>query len=113
MALNTAASEGLWLKMLLTGMGVWPNETAGKVPMPIKEDNEGAKALAEDYRQGERSKHMDVKHFALREFIEAGDISVESVASSDNLSDIFTKPLEKGPFCRIREAIGVVPPGCV
>jgi len=34
---------------------------------------------------------------------------VKSIASADNLADLFTKGLQRGPFCRLREAIGVVP----
>lgn len=108
-ALNSAASEALWLQMLLRGMGAWPDESEGKVPVPIKEDNAGAKAIALDHRQGERIKHMDVKHLAIREFIESGDLIVEAIGSKENLADIFTKPLQRGPFCLMRTAIGVVP----
>jgi hypothetical protein len=87
------------------------SELTGKEhgPVTLYEDNESAKAIAQDDRQSERTKHMDVKHFAIREFIQNGGVAVESIASADNLADLFTKGLQRGPFCRLREAIGVVP----
>jgi hypothetical protein len=103
-ALNAAVSEAVWFKHLLTEL---TGEEHG--PVTLYEDNESAKAIAQDDRQSERTKHMDVKHFAIREFIESGDVVVESIASADNLADMFTKGLQRGPFCRLREAIGVVP----
>ena len=103
-ALNAAVSEAVWFKHLLTEL---TGEEHG--PVTLYEDNESAKAIAQDDRQSERTKHMDVKYFAIREFIESGDVVVESIASADNLADMFTKVLQRGPFCRLREAIGVVP----
>ena len=103
-ALNSAVSEAVWFKHLMS-------ELTGKEhgPVTLYEDNESAKAIAQDDRQSERTKHMDVKHFAIREFIQNGGVAVESIASADNLADLFTKGLQRGPFCRLREAIGVVP----
>ena len=103
-ALNAAVSEAVWFKHLLSEL---TGEEHG--PVTLYEDNESAKAIAQDDRQSERTKHMDVKHFAIREFIQNGDVVVKSIASADNLADLFTKALQRGPFCRLREAIGVVP----
>eukprot|EP00965_Chrysotila_dentata_P166976 5513498-Pleurochrysis_carterae.AAC.3 len=57
-------------------------------------DNKSAIDLAYNPEHDhQRSKHIGRRHFFMRERVEAHDITVPFVASTDNLADVFTKPL--------------------
>ncbi|WVZ76031.1 hypothetical protein U9M48_024036 [Paspalum notatum var. saurae] len=49
-----------------------------------------------------RTKHIDVRFHFLRDHHEKGDIDLVHVASTNQLADIFTKPLEFDAFARLR-----------
>ena len=74
-------------------------------PSTIFEDNQGTIALAESVYISRRSKHIDVRFHFVRDKIQRGDITLQHVPSSQQLSDIFTKPLTTVAFRRIRDLI--------
>ena len=58
-----------------------------------------------------RTKHIDRRHFFVRECVENMKLSVPFVKTVDNLADFFTKPLSAKTFFRLRDAIMNVRPG--
>eukprot|EP00965_Chrysotila_dentata_P207979 6184440-Pleurochrysis_carterae.AAC.5 len=56
-------------------------------------DNKSAIVLAYNPEHHQRSKHIDRRHFFVRERVKSFDITVPFVRSADNLADFFTKPL--------------------
>ena len=50
-------------------------------------------------------KHVDRRHFYIRECVENHQICVPFVRSADNLADFFTKPLSANVFFPLRDAI--------
>ena len=67
------------------------------------ENNEGAKALAENPQGFHRSKHIDVRFHFLRELVRLGQVTIHSVASAEQRADILTKPLGREAFRRHRD----------
>ena len=67
------------------------------------EDNEGAKALAENPQGPHRSKHIGVRFHFLRGLVRLGQVTIHSVASAEQHADIFTKPLGREAFRRHRD----------
>ena len=67
------------------------------------EDNEGAKALAENPQGSHRSKHIDVRFHFLRGLVRLGQVTIHSVASAEQHADILTKPLGREAFRRHRD----------
>ena len=53
-------------------------------------------------------KHVDINYHFTRERVATGEVSVHYVPSTENIADIMTKGLSKGPFTKLRELIGVV-----
>ena len=100
MAGSLAALEAIYLRMLLADMG-YDIEEAIELFM----DNKGAIDLAHDYKANERTKHIERRHFKIRELVEKAMIKVKFIASENNLADIFTKPLEPKDFERLRDMI--------
>jgi hypothetical protein len=84
-ALCEAVKEIMWLSSFLTELGV-------QFELPILHcDNRGAIALAQNPVGHQRSKHINIRYYFVREAIANGVLKVEYVATSENLADIFTK----------------------
>eukprot|EP00965_Chrysotila_dentata_P002598 84930-Pleurochrysis_carterae.AAC.1 len=68
-------------------------------------DNKSAIDLAYNPEHHQRTKHIDRRHFFVREKVETHDITVPFVKSADNMADFFTKPLPPRVFFQLRDAI--------
>ena len=64
-----------------------------------------ARDLAYNPQHHERTKHIERRHFWIRELVENGQLVVPLVKTDDNLSDFFTKPLEPTKFISMRNHI--------
>jgi len=67
-------------------------------PTPLLTDNESALALAKDPRFHARAKHINTRCHYIRECIDDSNIYLSYVNTSDNIADIFTKPLPAPTF---------------
>nr|GEU71133.1 copia protein [Tanacetum cinerariifolium] len=54
--------------------------------------------LSKNPVQHSKTKHIEIHHHFLRDNVQKGNISIEKVASEDNIADIFTKPLKREVF---------------
>eukprot|EP00965_Chrysotila_dentata_P254755 6211984-Pleurochrysis_carterae.AAC.2 len=52
-----------------------------------------------------RTKHIDRRHFFVRERVETLKITVPFVQSAKNMADLFTKPLPPRQFFPLRDLI--------
>ena len=100
MAASTGALEAIYLRALLDDMGC-PQDG----PTTLLIDNKGARDMALDYKSGPKTKHIERRHLKIRELVEEAMIAVKHVASADNIADIFTKPLDKKQFKRLRDML--------
>ena len=68
-----------------------------KVPLhsatPMYIDNQGARLMANNQQPTHRTRHLDIKHFALHDWTEQDLIILCPVSTHDNNSDLLTKPL--------------------
>ena len=55
-----------------------------------------------------RTKHIDIRHHFLRDHVLQGDVEVTFVDTHNQLADIFTKPLAREPFFKIRRELGIL-----
>ena len=74
-------------------------------PLALSVDNTAARNLAYNPEHHERSKHIDRRHFYVRELVEEGRIVVPFVKSADNIADFFTKPMPADKFFAFRKVI--------
>ena len=100
MAASLAAVEAIYLRALLEILGC---AVAGAVDLYI--DNKGAIALSLDYVSGPKTKHIERRHLKIRELVEEAKIAVKHVTSANNVADIFTKPLDKSTFKKLRAMV--------
>jgi hypothetical protein len=92
-AVTEAAKEAIFLRKLLHDFKI----TSSK-PIQIKMDNQGVITVAQNPKEHQRTKHLDVRIQKLREWIEAREISLTYVKTDDNTADLFTKPLVGSKF---------------
>ena len=68
------------------------------------EDNNGALHLASAPQMRPRTKHINIKYHHFRSMI-GKEVTIEKVATKDQLADIGTKPLTRKPFEALRRRI--------
>eukprot|EP00965_Chrysotila_dentata_P098032 3241594-Pleurochrysis_carterae.AAC.1 len=99
-AASEATKEAVYLRTLFADLGLPAPE-----PTALAMDNKPAIDLAYNPEHHQRSKHIDRRHFFVRERVEAHDITIPFVNSTANLADVFTKPLTPRAFFPMRDII--------
>nr|GEZ18591.1 copia protein [Tanacetum cinerariifolium] len=97
-----ACQQALWMKQALIDYDIRLDN------IPIMCDNKGAIELSKNPVQHSRTKHIEIRHHFLRDNVQKGNISVEKVASEENIADIFTKPLKREVINYLRLGFGMV-----
>ena len=87
-AATSCVCHAIYLRNLLKELGL-PQEE----PTKIFVDNKSAITLAKNPVFHDRSKHIDTHYHYIRECIARKDVQQEYVKSRDQVTDIFTKPL--------------------
>ena len=100
MAASLAATEAVHLKSFLDELGV----SDGK-PVALSVDNTAARDTAYNPEHHQKVKHIERRHFYVRECVENHKITVPYVNTVNNLADFFTKALEAKDFFRMRNVI--------
>ena len=109
-AASEASKEAVYTSRFLTELG-FPDavsDQSGGARLDV--DNKGAIDLAYNPQHHDRTKHIDRRHFYIRELVENGEIVVNYVNTVDNMADFFTKALEPKRFFALRNIIINVPP---
>ena len=88
-----AAKEVVWLKKLLSDLGVVRKE---QVPITLFCDNNGAVAQSKDPRNYKKGKHIERKYHIIRDIVARGDVVVAKIESTNNLAILLPKPCLKG-----------------
>ena len=101
-AAGSASREVVWLRRLLEEV-----ECLCSGPTVLNVDNQSAIRLIKNPEFHKRTKHIDIQHHYVRELYESGEISVSYVSSEEQLADLFTKPLPRCTYERLRGAIGM------
>ncbi len=100
MAINDVAKEVMWLRMILSEMNV-------KVATPtvIYVDNQSAIHISENDAEHDRTKHIDIRHYYIRELIHDGYVKLKWVPTLEQRADIFTKALGVNLFTTLRDQL--------
>jgi hypothetical protein len=71
----------------------------------VSGDNQAAIALAYNPENHDKVKHVERRHFFIREKVEDGLLSIPYVRTVDNIADFFAKSLPKETFFSMRDQI--------
>lgn len=101
-AAASCACQSLWIKDVLEELGLGTTES-----MVIKCDNTSTIKLSKNPVFHGRCKHIGVRFHFLRDLVKDGTIVLEHCGSTEQLADIFTKPVKRDTFMELRSRLGV------
>ena len=103
MAAAYAIKEGLWLRTLLSELGL----DSGIITLCA--DNQGAIKLLKNPVFSMRSKHIDIIYHFARERVMRKDITIKYIPTSKMVADALTKalPTAKLDYCRTHMGVGM------
>lgn len=101
-ALTEGAKESIWLKGFVTDLGIVLDETE------VYCDNSGAVQLSKNSMFHERTKHINVKLYFIRDLVNSGEVKVNWTDTAANPADMLTKSLpgSKFEFCTSSLGLG-------
>lgn len=93
--------EGLWLRLLLSDLG-YPLEQ----PIRLYCDNKAACDIAHNPVQHDRTKHVEVDRFFIKEKLDK-ILELPMIQSEDQLADILTKAVSSQMFSKAVSKLGM------
>jgi hypothetical protein len=102
MAMTDAANQAAWYRSFLEELQYTVDE-----PIPLHGDNKGAIDLALNPVTGRRSKHIEIKHHAIREYVERSIVTLVRTPTAEMLADGFTKPVPRALLLRHSAEMGL------
>ncbi|CAL1391749.1 unnamed protein product [Linum trigynum] len=101
-AMASATSEVLWLRFLLRELQV-----VQRAPTPLYCDNQAALHISANPVFHERTKHVEMDCYFVRERVSSGEILPQKVKTTQQLADIFTKALGTDQFHHLLSKLGI------
>ena len=82
-------------------------KSTSQKPTVLMEDNQGAISIAKNPVAHARTKHIDIRYHYIREAVQNGTINLCFCPSENMIADLLTKPLPRGRFTMLRDAMGL------
>ncbi|CAI0404700.1 unnamed protein product, partial [Linum tenue] len=101
-AMASTVSEVLWLRFLLEELGVRQQGS-----MPLYCDNQAALHIAANPVFHERTKHVEMDCYFVREQVASKEIEPKKIGTAAQQADIFTKALGNEQFHTLLSKLGV------
>ena len=97
-ALSEAAKDVVYLRKLVKGLGA--EEPS---PTSLRTDSKSARDVSYNPEHHDRMKHVQRRHFFVRDMVESFELEVPFVPTAENVADLFTKPMkDKKQFMKLR-----------
>jgi hypothetical protein len=96
-AAATCCTQVLWMIQTLVDL-----EVKYTAPIPIHCDNTSAISVSKNPVFHSKTKHIPIKYHFLREQVTNQTVQVHYIPTTEQIADIFTKPLAKTPFEYLR-----------
>ena len=87
--------EALWLRLILMDLGYLPRQ-----PIRLYYDNKAACDIAHNPVQHDRTKHVEVDRFFIKEKLDEKIVELPKILSEDQLADILTKAISSRVFSK-------------
>ena len=98
---GSSCSQLLWMKQMLSEYNVEQDV------LTLYCDNMNAINISKNPIQHSRTKHIDIRHHFIRDLVEDKVVTLEHVATENQLADIFTKALDANKFETLRGKLGI------
>ena len=99
-AVGEAAREAVYLRHLFGSMGFGSEEST-----VIREDNKSTIKISEGSGSHRRTKHIDIRWHAIRDWVREGVLSLKYIPTEQQPADILTKGVSKVKFEMLRELL--------
>lgn len=99
-ALSIVITEAFYLKKLISDFMLLLKD-----PILIFEDNQSVIKISENNENNKRLKHVDIRYNYILDNVNKGEVQLEYVPTSENIADMFTKPLGKILFQKFRDCM--------
>jgi len=99
---GSCCAQTLWLKQQLSDFGIILNKIL------LLCDNINVINLTKTQIMHSRTKHIEIKHHFLREYILNGNCEIKFIRSEKQLADLFTKPLTRDRYNYLRNVLGII-----
>ena len=94
-ALSEAGKLTLYLRSILDELRI-PQQHA----TVLYEDNQGCLFMTASGKPTKRTRHVDIRHFAILDWVEHDILNIKKISTSDNTADCLTKPTGRTLFYR-------------
>lgn len=101
-ALCEAVKEVLWIQNSLYDIN-----RMNDFSTVIYEDNQSCIKMIQNEKIPNRSKHIDIKYYFVKDILRRGRVDLKYCATNDMLADLFTKPLSCIRFAKLRENLNL------
>ena len=81
--------------------------SAKLAPVPLLVDNQSAVFSVNNPETSQRTRHLDVRYFKVRDYIKQQAVRVRHISTNMNVADFFTKGLDRVLFTRYRDCLGM------
>jgi hypothetical protein len=99
-ATSDSANQALFVREFMIEQGY------DMKPVIIYQDNMSCMALIKKGRpSSERTRHMSIRHFWLKDKVVDGEVKIEHLGTSDMYANVLTKPLTGAQFRKERDMI--------
>ena len=99
---TSTTCQAVWLRRVLDGL---KQQQQGSTTIYC--DNTSAIALSKNSVFHQNNKHIDTRYHFIRELVSNGEVHLKPCRTSDQLADIFTKPLAVDLFEFHKRNLGV------
>jgi len=100
---TSCCTQVIWMKQMMKDLGIQITE-----PISVRCDNTSAINISKNPIMHSRTKHIAIRYHFLKEKFAKGKVKLEFFPTSEQVADIFNKPLPKEVFEYLHKKLGVV-----
>lgn len=100
--MGSTVSEILWVRWLLDELGM---TSSGRTQLFC--DNQAARSITNNLVFHERTKHVEMHCYFIRERVESNEIQPMEISTRMQISDILSKPLGDQHFYTLLDKLGI------
>jgi len=76
--------------------------------VPLYCDNTSSINLTKNPIQHSKTKHIEIRHHFIRDHVQKEDCEIKFVKTENQLANLFTKPLARDRFNKLRTELGIL-----